>query len=162
MATDLLPAWPSYAFDHEPLNEGWRLDLPDGTLRSDFEQGPARQRQVFRNAPTTIYGQWAMTPAEFKMFKAFQNIVGGGQFTAPIFVDENYVEARISFKKGTVTTQRSGGEWIVTAQAETMDKLIDSEAEYVVNLLTFGTDEDVATLLGIFHQAVHYGFSEVP
>ena len=79
MATDLLPAWPSYAFDHEPLNEGWRLDLPDGTLRSDFEQGPARQRQVFRNAPTTIYGQWAMTPAEFKMFKAFQNIVGGGQ-----------------------------------------------------------------------------------
>jgi hypothetical protein len=143
------------------LNDGWKMDLPDGTLRSDFEQGLSRQRQIFRNAPTTFYGQWAMTPAEFELFKAFQKVVGGGQFTVPVFTGADYVTVRANFKQGTVTAARSGGEWMVTAQAETMDTLIASEADYIVSLLIYGTDEDDADdLLAAFKHAVNYGFSE--
>jgi hypothetical protein len=160
MAATTLPAWPSYAFDHQPLKDGWRMDLPDTTLRSDFAQGPARQRQTYRNAATTIYGKWAMTPQQFRLFKAFQNIVGGGLFTAPIYDGSDYVTAKINFKKGTVSGVLEGGEVIVTAQAETMDKLIDSETEYVANLLTFGSDQSVTDLLAAFHHAVHYGWGD--
>ena len=87
MVTTPLPAWPSFAFPHEPLNEGFKRDLADASIRTDFSQGAARQRSVFRHAPTTFTGQWAMTPDEFALFSAFQNVVGGGKFTVPVFAD---------------------------------------------------------------------------
>lgn len=158
MATGPLPAWPSFAFDHHPLNEGFKRDLPDATLRTDFAQGNARQRSLFRNAPDTFTGQWAMTPTEFALFTGFQRIVGGGKFTVPVFADYRYVTVVANFVKGSVSAVREGGEWLVSAQIETMDKLIDSDDEYVVNLLTFGSDLDAAALLDLFHHAVHFGW----
>jgi hypothetical protein len=86
--------------------------------------------------------------------------VGGGKFTAPVWTGSAYVTATINFKKGTVSASMEGGEIIVTAQSETMDKLIDSEAEFVVALLLLGYDGTVADLLDAFKHAVNYGFSE--
>jgi hypothetical protein len=74
-------------------------------------------------------------------------------------VGADYRTCIVWFKKGTITASRQGGEWIVSAQIETQDKVIQSEAELVVNLLTFGSGEDAATLLDTFKHAVNYGFS---
>ena len=158
MVTTPLPAWPSFAFRHEPLNEGFKRDLADATVRSDMSQGPARQRSIFRNAPTTFTGQWAMTPDEFALFSAFQNVVGGGKFTVPVFADFDYVSVTANFVKGQVSATRNGGEWLVSAQIETMDKLVDSEAEYVIALCIFGYDGTIADFLGLFHTRVHFGW----
>jgi len=158
MVTTPLPAWPSFAFAHEPLNEGFKRDLADATIRTDFSQGAARQRSIFRNAPTTFTGQWAMTPDEFALFSAFQNVVGGGKFTVPVFADFRYVTVVANFVKGQVSATRQGGEWIVSAQIETMDKLVDSEAEYVCALLLLGYDGDIASFMDLFHHRVHFGW----
>lgn len=151
MAT--LPAWPDFVISPCPLREGLRHDLPDTTLRSDFEQG-FRQRDVFRNGVMPIYERHPMTPQQYAFFQSFQNIVGGGWFTKLVFVNDRYLECRVCFKKGTVQAQMEGGEWIVTFQLETMDKVFDAEAEYVVNLLAYGGD--IGEFLVSLHRAAHY------
>ncbi|HWB96056.1 MAG TPA: hypothetical protein VG672_05125 [Bryobacteraceae bacterium] len=153
-----LPAWPEFAIPFAPLNDPFAQTPGDSLLRSDFEQGMARQRRVFRSKTTTFDLQWAMTPEQYAVWKGFRGLVAGGQFTVPVFADADYVTVTAQFVAGSIKATRSGGEWIVAAQVETQDKLEPLEEDYVVTLLLWGYGGTLDDFMAAFHTAVHTGF----
>lgn len=152
------PAWPDFIVDPFPLNDNYEQDAPDAVLRSDFEQGEARQRNIFRNAPTVFTLQWAMSPEQYQIFKGFLTAVNGGKFTIPVFSDTGYVTVTAQFVKGSIKTTRDGNDFIVAAQLETMDSLSLGPTDYGYALFIFGSDDSV---FDSFHTAVQDGFFEM-
>jgi hypothetical protein len=154
-----LPAWPDWVIDFEPLNDPLEMDPPDDViLRSDFEQGMARQRRIFRNGVTTFNLQWALSADQHAVFIGFMRVVRGGKFTVPVFVSNAYVTVTAQFVAKSLKSTRSGGEWIVAAQVETADVLEPGDTDYASLLLTYGSDQSVEELSDLFHDAVQNGF----
>lgn len=151
------PAWPEYALDPPPLNDSYKFRFPDLIIRTDFEQGPARQRRAFRNGPTTFSPTWAMTPAEFEFFKGWHKwIAGDGEswFTMPVFDGSDYHKRLVRFVKGPLEPFRDGGEWMTAAQLETMDNIYAGNTETALMMLTWGTETAAGDLADEFHAAV--------
>lgn len=151
------PEWPAYALAPPPLNESYKLTLPDTVIRTDFEQGLARQRRVFSNGPTGITLTWPMTSKEFKFFLAWKQwalAAGEGWFTLPVFYGDDYHVTVVRFVKGPLEPTRSGGEWMTTAQLETMDSIYPTMTETASMMLTWDTELSLETVCNDFHAVV--------
>lgn len=67
MAIVSMPA----GLNSRPIRDGYNFDPHDDLLRTDMEQGPARQRQLFENSPSVLRPVWPWSFDEFEVFRAW-------------------------------------------------------------------------------------------
>lgn len=153
-------AWP-WAIPYQPLNDDLGQEPAQPWQASDFEQGLPRTRRMFRNAPTGFPMTWAFTTAEFRVFKGFYNVVGGGFFTMPLFVDTDYQTCRCKFDPKTpLKYGRSGGEWLVTAKVLTLDSVTPTISDYAIDLLMLNWDGTLDELVDLFENSIQVKYGE--
>lgn len=122
-AAGATPVWPA-ALPQAPQNNDMAVQLPDGLVRSDFEQGLIEQRRVFSAAPALYTQSWILSDAEYDLFRAWRKyrIKGGDAwFACPIFRDLAYVNLWVRIVAGSLSARRDGADWRLTAQLEMAD-----------------------------------------
>ena len=109
-----LPTFDSYAV--EPL---------DAALRTDMEQGAARQRQIYTRVPERITVRWRFSQWQYAIFRSwYSNRAkrGAAYFTMPLLTGLGVVEHEVRFVgRGTTpyrATPMPGPYWIVTSTLE--------------------------------------------
>lgn len=162
--TDDLRAWPDYILDYAPLNDDYAVELPAPFARTDFEEGLARQEKIFTNAPTTFACTWPMTPTQYEIWLGWLHNTGGiyGWFSAPMFRGDAYEAMKCRIVKGSLTSKRSGGEWIVICKVETADYAPYDATTVAAAMLTYGADESLAEIVAMLQAATEdlIAFSE--
>jgi hypothetical protein len=150
------PNWPDYIVDPPPLNETYKATLPDLVERTDFEQGLARQQQIYASGPTTFMMAWPMTPAQYRLFLGwkFNALKGDGWFNLPVFDTDDAHSRVIRFVKGPIEVGREGGEWMFAAQVETMENIWPDAVETASGMLTWNSDLSLEEVVDLFHANV--------
>ena len=72
-----MTAWPA-ALPLQPLVDGFRETLPETTLRTDMDQGPAKIRQRFTRGTGKISARYLLTAAETALLDDFFNTALAG------------------------------------------------------------------------------------
>jgi hypothetical protein len=164
--TCVLPAWPNGVLPSPSLSDDLAQQYPDLITRTDFDQGPSRQRSNWQSGPTTQWITWPMNAVQLRIFHGFwRNEISNGAdwFTMPIFADDCYQTFTVRFvdvaqpvsstSGGQIT--RSGGEWIYAAVIETMDETAPDETETASLMLTYGQCAlTLDQVVGNFHDAL--------
>jgi hypothetical protein len=153
------PNWPDYALDPPPFNDDLAETFPNLVIRTDWEQGAARQRRVFASGPSTFSTTWFWTPDEYVFFKGWFNGViasGEGWFNLSVFDGNAYNTRLVRFVLGPVKVGRDGGEWKFSGTIETMDNTSPTQTDWAVSALTWPPASGVVLddLVDGFHTAV--------
>ena len=112
-------SWPSWAIDPSSLNEGLQHVFADKLLRTEFEQGAARQRRRTRSSLMTMQVRWAMSPAQYELFNTWRELDAGADwFSMSVYRDDDYEDVQARFVKSSIQVKRQDGEWIVDAKLE--------------------------------------------
>lgn len=65
--------WPSDL--PAPEVDGYQIQPQTPTIRTDMDQGPARQRRRFRSAPTLYQVKWVLTEPQLATFESWYHHV---------------------------------------------------------------------------------------
>lgn len=142
------PFWPSSILPAPSLSDNLAQQYPNLITRTDFDQGPSRQRSNYQGGPTTQWIVWPMNAVQLRIFHGFwRNEINNGAdwFYLPIFADNDYqtflvrfvdVAQPISSSSGGQIT-RNAGEWMYAAVVETMDETAPDETETASLMLTY-------------------------
>lgn len=115
-----------------PLAEPYAVKPADGVVRTDMEQGPARQRREFTQVPTKIPVKWRFTDAQYAVFDAWyqwKGKAGAEWFVIPLRSGLGVIDHIARFTKQYEAPLSSGGFWLVTVELEVRDRPVLSEAE---------------------------------
>jgi hypothetical protein len=163
--TASLPLWPQNILPAPSLSDNLSAQYPDLVTRTDFDQGPSRQRSNWSAGPTTQWITWPMNAVQLRIFHGFwRNEISNGAdwFLMPIFDDDDYrvytvrfvdVAQPVSSSSGAAIT-RNAGEWMYQAVVETMDETAPDEYETAELMLTFSTDVALADIVATFDTAL--------
>lgn len=165
--TPTYPAWPSGIIPAPSLNDNLEMQYPDLVIRSDFDQGAARQRTVYDNGPTTQWLTWPMNPMQAKIFHSWwRNEIASGAdwFTLWLFIDDAYYFHVCRFVGGQPTKlKRQGGEWLYAAQVETLDETsVDEVCAAVLALQYVGYGPPTTLTLDQIVGYVHTSVQSLP
>ena len=115
-----------------PLAEPYAVKPADGVVRTDMEQGPARQRREFTQVPTKIPVKWRFTDAQYAVFDAWyqwKGKAGAEWFVIPLRSGLGVIDHVARFTKQYEAPLSSGGFWLVTVELEVRDRPVLTEAE---------------------------------
>jgi hypothetical protein len=115
-----------------PLAEPYAVKPADGVVRTDMEQGPARQRREFTQVPTKIPVKWRFTDAQYAVFDAWyqwKGKAGAEWFIIPLRSGLGVIDHVARFTRQYEAPLSSGGFWLVTVELEVRDRPVLSEAE---------------------------------
>lgn len=147
-----------------PLFDGYGIQPLDAALRTDMEQGPARQRQRFTAIPERVAVKWRFSQWEYALFRAWYRdkakrgaawfeitlLSGLGMVTHQArFVGSDNKPYDAQSKRGDPT----GAKWIVSATLEVRDS-----PDLSADALDIALSEDMDGLfaaLADFHDFVH-------
>jgi hypothetical protein len=138
------------------------MQYPDLGARTDFDQGLSRQRSLYDGGPTTQWITWPMDATQLRIFHGFwRNEIANGydQFILPIFNDNDYRDFTVRFVPGTGAQNtgqigRNAGEWMYTAQIETLDETAPDEFETAELLMTYGESMALSDMEALFRSAL--------
>jgi hypothetical protein len=126
-----------------PLAEPYAVKPADGVVRTDMEQGPARQRREFTQVPTKIPVKWRFTDGQYAVFDAWyqwKGKAGAEWFVIPLRSGLGVIDHVARFTKQYEAPLSSGGFWLVTVELEVRDRPVLSEAELDILLDSSWTD----------------------
>lgn len=160
------PKWPDSILPAPSVSDNLAQQYPDLITRTDFDQGPARQRSNFQGGPTTQWLVWPMNAVQLRIFHGFwRNEINNGVdwFYIPVFTDNDYQPLLVRFvggisqpvsssPNGQIT--RSASEWLYAAVFETMDDTAPDETETASLMLTYGGCLTLDQVVGNFHNAL--------
>lgn len=151
--------WPDDVLPPFPMNDSYKITFADLLQRTDFEQGPARQRNVFASGATLYSITIVLNPIQLQIFTGvyFRELHAGADwFEAPVFDGPDYTVRTVRFVKGTMgPPTRSGGEWMMPFVFETNDDIVPDATTLGALLLTYGTTFSVDTQADSFHATLH-------
>lgn len=109
-----------------PTFEGYGVEPLDAALRTEMEQGAARQRQVYTRVPERIAVRWRFTRWQYAIFRAwYANRAkrGAAYFTMTLLTGLGMVAHEVRFVGRGATPWRAepqfgGPRWIVTSTLE--------------------------------------------
>jgi hypothetical protein len=130
-----------------PLAEPYAVKPADGVVRTDMEQGPARQRREFTQVPTKIPVKWRFTDAEYAVFDAWyqwKGKAGAEWFIIPLRSGLGVVDHVARFTKQYEAPLQKGIYWLVSMELETRDRPVLTEAELDILLDTSWADLSAA------------------
>ena len=130
-----------------PLAEPYAVKPADGVVRTDMEQGPARQRREFTQVPTKIPVKWRFTDAQFAVFDAWvqwKGKAGAEWFVIPLRSGLGVIDHVARFTKQYEAPLHSGLYWLVSMELEVRDRPVLSEAELDILLDSSWTDLSAA------------------
>lgn len=136
-----------------PTFEGYGIEPMDATLRTEMEQGPARQRLIYTSIPERTPVRWRFTQWQFALFRSWYRYKGkrGAEwFTITLLTGLGMVdhEARFvghgqaPYKAVPSRGSPDGAIWIVTSTLEVRESPDLSE-----DALNLALAEDLGALI---------------
>ena len=143
-----------------PTYQGYGVEPQDAALRTEMEQGQARQRQQYTTVPERITLRWRFTDWEYGIFRSwYRNKAarGAAYFTIPLLSGQGIVPHRARFLAQAspfkATPSRGGAgaaRWIVTATVEVSDSP-DLSEDALDLVLTEDADGLIAATEGLHY-----------
>jgi hypothetical protein len=141
-------AWPAVL--PLPTFDAYAVEPLDAALRTEMEQGAARQRQVYTRVPERITVRWRFTQWQYAIFRSwYANRAkrGAAFFTMSLLSGLGMVEHEVRFVGRGATPWRAtpmrGPRWIVTSTLEVRESPDLSDEVLDIALAV----EDVAGLI---------------
>ena len=151
MAIVSMPA----GLNSRPLQDGYTFEPHEPLLRTDMEQGPARQRRLFANSPSVIQPVWPWSFDEFEVFRAwYHKDLHDGQdwFWAKVFIGGREQLGLCRFAEAYQPSLVKI-EWHVTAKIEVRNvEYMDDESRWFAGHYGPAVASAIATSL---HRIVH-------
>lgn len=132
-----------------PTFQGYGIEPLDSVLRTDMEQGAARQRQVYTKVPERISVRWRFSLWEYALFRSWYRYkakAGAEWFTITLLTGLGMAGHEVRFAGQGKAPYRAvpnrGQYWIVTSVLEVRESPDLSEAALDIALA-----EDIPGLL---------------
>ena len=104
-----------------PLASSYSGEAANATIRSDFDAGPARQRQRFTATPHMLNVAWRFTPDEMLAFRAFFKTdlhVGTDWFNLVLDIGDGMATYAVRFTGPYKYNRNDNKAWDVSARLE--------------------------------------------
>jgi len=145
-------SWPTSL--PEPNLEGFGIDDTPPVIRSDFEQGAARQRRRFTAVQSEFPASWVFSQWEFGIFEGFEEHdakYGAEWFAIDLQGSTGWAPHEARFKGKTKKDYR-GGIWVVSGILEVRERPKLSAAEY--ELLKTEDPVELEAALTLIHETI--------
>jgi hypothetical protein len=114
-----MPAWPSEF--PAALVDGFRETVPDNTLRSDMDQGPAKVRQRFTAAVRRLTVSYLLSKAQVASLETFYNqILSGGSLRFDYIHPRSGASVSCRFRQPPVYNGMNGKYFRVNVELEVL------------------------------------------
>lgn len=123
--------WPAI-LPQRPLRDGLRLSVRGACTRVSMEQGPARQRLRYTDAPARLALKWRMSLPEFSFFRAFYRLdlrQGAAWVDLPAWAGGGVARLEARFSDRYSAAPRGPSAVTVSAEMELRTLPVMSEAE---------------------------------
>jgi len=114
-----------------PVTEGNVLEAQASFIRGEMDQGPARQRQRFSQAPTHVGVVCILSRAQFEIFEGWYRhriADGAAGFTAPIYTGAGLVQVGARFIEAWQATSLGRDVFRLSMRWEVTDRPVLSDA----------------------------------
>lgn len=121
-----MATWPNTL--PQPLASGYSIQPQQAFIRTDMDQGPARQRRRFTTTPSSYDVQWLMTEAEFAIFESWYRDEaddGAAWFTIGLNNGKGLQNVEARFQQPWVAASAST-KYQVSATLEVRNRPIDA------------------------------------
>lgn len=107
-----------------PIKAGYAVDPDQAFSRTDFDQGPARQRQRFTAITERVSAVFRFKPSEMEEFREFWKTeigLGSAWFVMELNIGSGIQEYEVRFVRPYLPRMLSGGNWELDTEIEVRD-----------------------------------------
>lgn len=139
-----------------PTIDSYGISPSDAIIRTEMEQGPARQRRRFTDTPTKITVRWIMTPYQYTIFDGWycwKAEEGGSWFSIRLLLGLGLIEQQARFISQYEAKLIGNTRWEITAMLEIKQRSVLSRD--VVEILQTENPDGLISAVNNFNNLIN-------